>query len=443
MSYISNTESDVRKMLGVIGADSIDDLFADIPPEARLHEPLSLPDALSEIETDTLLKKIANSNNALLPFAGGGSYCHYIPAAVDQLSSRSEFYTAYTPYQPEVSQGTLNAIYEYQTMICRLTGMDVANASMYDGATACVESVLMSVRMSGKNRIIVSDTVHPNYREVLRTYGWAAGLEIEETESSDGKTGVSDITQRINDNVGTVVIQSPNFFGIIEDIKKIAGCTKEHSVHLVVVVTEAMSLGLLKSPGECGADIVCGEGQSFGNYQGFGGPGLGILAAKETFLRRMPGRLVGKTVDAEDNTAFCLTIQTREQHIRRENATSNICSNEGLCALRAAIYLSLKGKNLRGIAELNHRLTCYMKNKLVENGIDPVFSHPFFNEILINCADADRIIGSMRAEGYLFGIDISRWYPKYKDCVLLCATECVTTEEIDQMISTFIRVRGS
>lgn len=442
MSYISNTGSDVKAMLGAIGVRSVDTLFEDIPPEIRIRNLSGIPSALSEFEADSLMKKIARENRGLFCLAGAGSYSHHVPAAVDHLSSRSEFFTAYTPYQPEVSQGTLAAIFEYQTMICRLTGMDVANASMYDGATLCAEACLMAVRSSGKRKILIAGTVHPHYREVLLTYARAAEIEMMETAPSEGVISCDRFDRVVDDETAAVVIQSPNFFGLIEDVNRIAGCAHDKGALVIVVVAEAMSLGLLRAPGELGADIVCGEGQSFGNYPGFGGPGLGILAVKEKFMRRIPGRLVGKTVDAEGNTAFCLTLQTREQHIRRENATSNICSNEGLCALRAAIYLSLQGKNLRSLAEFNHRLTRYLEKRLSGIGITTVFSRPFFNEILVRCPDADRVMSAMRDEGYLFGVNIAEWYPDMQDCILLCCTECVSVEEIDRMVETLGRVRG-
>ena len=442
MSYISNTGSDVKTMLEAVGVESIDALFADIPSGIGMTSHPDIPPASGEFEIDSLMKKIARENHGLLCFAGAGSYSHYVPAVVDHLSSRSEFFTAYTPYQPEVSQGTLAAIFEYQTMICRLTGMDVANASMYDGATSCAEACLMAVRSSGKRKIMIAGTVHPHYREVLGTYACAAEIEITEIVPSEGVISCVPHDMSVDDETAAVVIQSPNFFGMIEDVSRVAECAHEKGALVIAVVAEAMSLGLLRAPGELGTDIVCGEGQSFGNYPGFGGPCLGILAVKEPFMRRIPGRLVGKTVDADGNTAFCLTLQTREQHIRRENATSNICSNEGLCALRAAIYLSLQGKNLRSLAEYNHRLTRYLEKRLAGIGIMPVFSRPFFNEILVHCPDADRVMNAMRDEGYLFGVNIAEWYPAMKDCVLLCCTECVTVEDIDRMIETLVIVGG-
>lgn len=442
MSYISNTGSDVKAMLEAIGVRSIDTLFEDIPPDTGIKGLSEIPSALSEFEVDSLMKKIARENRGLFCSAGAGSYSHHVPAAVDYLSSRSEFFTAYTPYQPEVSQGTLAAIFEYQTMICRLTGMDVANASMYDGATSCAEACLMAVRSAGKRKVLIAGTVHPHYREVIRTYARAAEIEITEIASSEGVISCDMIDRVVDDETAAVIIQSPNFFGLIENVDQIVGCAHDKGALVITVVTEAMSLGLLRAPGELGADIVCGEGQSFGNYPGFGGPGLGILAVKEKFMRRIPGRLVGKTVDADGNPAFCLTLQTREQHIRRENATSNICSNEGLCALRAAIYLSLQGRNLRSLAEFNHRLTHYLEKRLTGIGITTVFSRPFFNEILVRCPDADRVMSAMHDEGYLFGVNVAEWYSDMKDCILLCCTECVSVEEIDRMVETLGRVRG-
>ncbi|HEY1404997.1 MAG TPA: aminomethyl-transferring glycine dehydrogenase subunit GcvPA, partial [Spirochaetota bacterium] len=283
MGYASHSKSDVKEMLEVIGITSLDDLFSDIPKEIQLKSPLSLPKAMSEIELDLLMHDIASKNGSVISFAGAGSYNHHVPAVVDHLASRSEFYTAYTPYQPEVSQGTLTAIFEYQTMLCRLTGMDVANASMYDGATALAESVLMSTRVTDRKKIIISDTLHPHYRDVLKTYAWANGITIAETQSTDGLSDYDMMTSMIDDSTSAIVIQSPNFFGIIENYQQLSDSAHSKKVHLIHVTTEALSLALLKTPASLGADIFCGEGQSFGNYQGFGGPGLGILAAKESF----------------------------------------------------------------------------------------------------------------------------------------------------------------
>ncbi|MGL4369572.1 MAG: aminomethyl-transferring glycine dehydrogenase subunit GcvPA, partial [Spirochaetota bacterium] len=383
MSYVSNTEENVQDMLRAIGISSISDLFSDIPDSVRLTELLPLCDPHSEIELNRHIRKLASKNIITESFTGAGSNRHYVPAAVDQLALRSEFYTAYTPYQPEISQGTLTAIFEYQTMICRLTGMDIANASMYDGATSLAEAVLMTVRANCRKKILLCDDLHPHYRELLSTYAWAHGLELITQKNSDGVFSPGGCASACDETVSAVIVQNPNFFGCLCDIKALSCAAHAQGAFLIYTVTEPLSLALLKPPGELGADIVCGEGQSFGNPAGFGGPCLGILAAKDFFTRKMPGRLVGKTADSGGKEAYVLTLQTREQHIRREKATSNICSNEGLCALRAAIYLSLAGKNLRPLAQLNHAMTSYLKTRLSEKGILPVFSAPFFNECAV------------------------------------------------------------
>jgi glycine dehydrogenase subunit 1 len=334
-----------------------------------------------------------------------------------------------------VSQGTLIAIFEYQTAICRLTGMDVANASMYDGATALAEAVFMSIRTSGRTGVIIPDSVHPHYRDVLKTYAWANDITITELPSVNGIIDSQKLQVALSDKMSAVVVQSPNFFGILESLTPLAEIAHKAGAHLIHLTTEALALSLLKAPGKCGADIICGEGLSFGNYPGFGGPALGILAAKEPFIRRMPGRLVGKSVDADGKTAYCLTLQTREQHIRRERATSNICSNEGLCALRASIYLSLLGNNLRALGKLNHDCSSYLKRKLAEIGITTKFFGPFFNEFVIQVGNPSAVITAMREKGFSIGVDLGRWYPAYKDCILIACTELNTPASIDAMTS--------
>jgi glycine dehydrogenase subunit 1 len=443
MSFVSNTSDDVDEMLKTIGVSSIHDLFTDIPGHLQTKAPLDLPESLSEIGVGRLMGEYAAKNRCGNLFIGAGSYHHHVPAAVDYLSNRSEFSTAYTPYQPEISQGTLTAIFEYQTMICRLTGMDVANASMYDGATSLCEAVLMSVRTTGRTRVIVPDSLHPHYRDTLRTYAWANDLEcIEITVTKEGLIDPDILAEKIDATVSAIIVQNPNFFGLIENTGEAAAVAHAHGAHCIQVVTEALSLALLKKPSESGVDIVCGEGQSFGNYIGFGGPGLGILAAKEAFTRRIPGRLVGRTVDMEGKTAYCLTLQTREQHIRRERATSNICSNEGLCALRAAIYCALLGGSLRDLALLNHKLASYMKKKCAEAGFNAVFKRPFFNEIVIRLDGADKLVDAMSEKGFSFGVGLGRWYPAYKDCILIACTEMNTPEQIDQAIDALKMCAG-
>jgi len=435
MSYICNTPDDVREMLASIGVGSVDELFADIPASILLKRPLDLPAALSEPEVWALAGEIAGGNRQMPSFVGAGSYNHYVPSAVDALSSRSEFYTAYTPYQAEVSQGTLAAIFEFQTMVCRLTGMDVANASMYDGATALAEAVLMAVRSGNRKKVAVSGLVHPHYREVLKTYCWANDLEMKTVNHADGVTDMADAGNLLNEEFCALVVQNPNFFGSIEDIKALAETAHRTGAYLIVVVTEPLSLGMLKSPGTLGADIVCGEARSFGNPQGFGGPALGMLSAKNDFVRRMPGRLIGKTVDHNGNEAFTLTLQTREQHIRRERATSNICTNQGLCALRAVIYLSLVGNAIRDLAALNHRLASYCRHSMAEKGYEPLFDRPFFNEFAVKVQNGEAILEKLKNENILAGAHLGRYYGQYGDCVLLCCTEMNSPSDVDRLLN--------
>ena len=435
MDYISHTGRDISEMLEVIGVRCVDDLFSDIPSSVGLNRTLDLPAPIGEAEALRLAGEIAGKNASPVSLAGAGAYRHHIPAVVDHLASRSEFFTAYTPYQPEVSQGTLVAIFEFQTMICRLTGMDVANASMYDGATSLAEAVFLAARSNSRSTVAVSRAAHPHSREVLRTYCRAAGIGVREIDIEDGVTGVDSAAAALDGEVSALVVQSPNFFGCVEDVGRFAEMAHGNKSFLIDVVTEPLSLAMIKSPGELGADIVCGEGQSFGNPVAFGGPMLGILAARQEFLRRMPGRLVGRTVDADGKEAYALTLQTREQHIRRERATSNICTNEGLCALRAAIYLALNGNSLRELAALNHRIAAYLRHHLAEIGIQPAFSRPYFNEFTIRAHDIDRLRSALAHEGFLLGVPLAAYYPGMEDCALVCATELVTPGDIDRLIA--------
>jgi glycine dehydrogenase subunit 1 len=422
-------------MLDVIGVKSIDDLFADIPESIRAGGFPDLPDALSDIEVERLVGEMADGNCIMNSFLGAGAYRHYIPAAVDQLSLRGEFFTAYTPYQPEVSQGTLTAVFEFQTMICRLTGLDVANASLYDGATAMVEAVLMSLRSGTKSNIVVSGAVHPHYREVIGTYLRANGVELRETAPVDGVTSSGDLAKALDGNTAAVVVQSPNFFGSIEDVAAISDIAHEVKAHIIQVITEPLSLGLLKKPGSLNVDIACGEAQGLGNYPGFGGPMLGFIAAKGDFMRRMPGRLVGRTVDEDGKEAYVLTLQTREQHIRRERATSNICTNQGLCALRTVIYLSLLGNRMSDLAALNHRLAAWTRHRLQEIGFHPVFGVPYFNEFVLRIDGARRLRDRLLGDGYQPGLLLEDYYPGMKDCLLVCVTEMNSPGDIEKMLS--------
>ena len=424
MRYTLLNSQDRQLMLDQIGVKNIDELFSDLPRGILIDKIEGLPEPASEMEAAELLKNIAAGNSLEKKFRGGGIYSHYIPAAIDVLASRSEFYTAYTPYQPEVSQGTLTAVFEFQTYICRLTGMDVTNASMYDGATSMAEAVMMSSRNTRKTRIAVSRGVNPFYREVLSTYAWACGLEIIEIPLKDTVTDYAAAEKIVDDNISAIVVQSPNFFGSLEDMDALSAVKKK--ADLIYTVAEALSLGWLRAPGEAGADIVCGEAQSFGNYPAFGGPMLGFISAKERFMRKIPGRLAGLSVDQDGNPAFTLTLQAREQHIRREKATSNICSNEGLLTLRAAVYLGLLGPKLNNLAQLNHNTASYLREKLIGKGFKPVGDIPFFNEFMLEGKTSD----------IPFGIKAENYYPEFKNCYIFCATENDTAADIDRITDT-------
>ncbi len=436
MSFTGLSQDDRKKMLDDIGVASVDELFNDIPSHIQLKNIECLPFPISEMEIERVASGIEKENNLFLKtFLGAGAYNHYVPAVVDEISSRSEFYTSYTPYQPEVSQGTLGAIFEFQTMMSRLTGMDLTNASMYDGATSMAEAAMMAIRTNGRNKVLVSRGVNPNYREVLKTYAWAAGFEVVEIPLIDGIADLAKCREINGTDTSAVILQSPNFFGLIEDVSSMAIITGESSSILITVVAEAMSLGLLKGPGELGSDVVCGEIQSFGNYLNFGGPYAGYISAKKEFMRRIPGRLVGETLDADGSTVYTLTLQTREQHIRREKATSNICTNESLVALRTAVYLSLVGVKLKEIASLNHKTACYLHGRLKESGIETFHGNtPFFNEFVIrptNCAD---VIHEFMKRGINPGLDISKLYPEYEGCILVCTTEMITKDDADEYV---------
>ena len=436
MSFTGLSPDDRKKMLEAINVSSIDELFEDIPSHLHLKNIDGLPEPLSEMEIEREAASIESENRIFeKTFLGAGAYNHYIPPVVDEIASKSEFYTAYTPYQPEVSQGTLAAIFEFQTMMSILSGMDITNASMYDGATSMAEAALMAAKSKGDKKVLVSKGVHPNYREVLKTYLWGADLEVEEIPLADGLTDLSQCRKMLETGASTVIVQSPNFFGLIEDVESFSEAAKESSSLIITVVAEAMSLGLLKSPGDLGADIVCGEVQSFGNSLNFGGPYAGYISAKKTFMRKMPGRFAGETLDSIGNKVYTLTLQTREQHIRREKATSNICTNAGLVALRTAVYLSLIGVKLKELALLNHRTASYLHEKLKSAGIEIVHENkPFFNEFLIRPKNIKSVIDECFKKGINPGLDISRFYPEYNNCLLICATEMLTISDIDEYV---------
>jgi len=429
-------------MLGSIGLKSAEALFDSIPENLLLRRPLNTPAALSEIELLAQFEQMGARNTGArrTSFLGGGAYSHYIPTIVDHILSRSEFFTAYTPYQPEISQGTLQTIFEFQTLVCQLTGMEVANASMYDGSTALAEAVLMSERVTKRSKVVAASSIHPQYLEVVKTYVQHAGiaLEVIDHDEQTGQTG-SSLASAIDDHTAAVVVQSPNFFGCIEDLSSLANAAHAKGALLVVAITEALSLGLLKSPGECGADIVVAEGQSFGVPLSFGGPYVGLFATREKYARQIPGRLVGEAYDKKGRRGFVLTLATREQHIRREKATSNICTNEGLIALAATVYLETMGR--KGIQEVAHQ--CVQKAAYAARKISalPGFSLPFtgarFNEFVvrapINAVDLLSKLGTEK--GIDGGLALSRFLPGHQNDILVCVTETNTREQIDALVA--------
>jgi glycine dehydrogenase subunit 1 len=441
MRYIPHTEDDIRQMLAAIGVGSTEDLLEGIPPSVRLNRGLRLPEALAEGDLLRAFSRLAALNataSTHISFLGGGAYDHFIPAVVDHLISRSEFATAYTPYQPEISQGTLQAIFEFQTMVCQLTGLDVANASMYDGASACAEGALMAVRATRRNKILISLALHPEYRQTIRTYCRFLQLQmIEIPFDSSGATDLAALEGAIDDSTAAVVAGYPNFFGVIEDLSALAAAAHRCGARLLAATQEPIALGLLKSPGELGADIVAGEGQSFGLPLSYGGPYLGFFAARQKDLRLMPGRLVGETVDREGRRGFVLTLATREQHIRREKATSNICSNQGLCALAATVYLSLLGKKgVREVAVHNLSKAAYAREQIAGlPGFRLPFDGPVFNEFVVEGPeDAAGLLSRLEGKGILGGISLGRYYPEMTNRFLVCTTEQNSREQIDTLV---------
>jgi glycine dehydrogenase subunit 1 len=438
--YIPHTEEDCQKMLEAIGLKTVEDLFASIPKECRLTKPLNLPPALSEHDLMLHLQSLQSpvfSGDRWSSFLGAGAYQHFIPAVVSSLISRSEFYTAYTPYQPEISQGTLQAVFEYQTLMCQLTGMEVSNASLYDGASSLAEAVLMAYRITKRKKILLSQAIHPEYRKVIETYIDPDQQEIIPIpyKREDGLTDEKALDALLDGDVSAVVIQSPNFFGSIEDLQRIGDRVHPLGGLLIAGFSEAIAYGILAPPGELGADIVAGEGQSLGIPTSFGGPYLGIFATREKFVRTMPGRLVGETVDLEGKRGFVLTLATREQHIRRERATSNICTNEGLCALMATIFLSCMGKQgLKELAMMNLSKTEYAKKVASEvDGCQLAFSSPTFNEFTLKIeGDPEKVLQDLRKERILGGLTLARFYPELKQHLLVTVTELNTKEEIDR-----------
>jgi glycine dehydrogenase subunit 1 len=431
--YCPHTPEEITEMLGAIGVASVEDLFAPIPPELRA-KPLTIPTGISEFETLSRMQAIAGENaQGMTNYIGGGFYDHIIPSVIDHLSGRAEFYTAYTPYQPECSQGTLQALYEYQTAICRLTGLDVSNASLYDGGTACAEAAMMALRVTGRNRIIIDASVNPFSRQVLKTYLFNLDVEIIEIAPRDGALDRAGLAAVLDDSVAAVLVQNPNFFGTVDDFSDLA--EQVHSVGgLLIATVYPVSLGILKSPGEMGVDIAVGDGQSLGNPLSFGGPSFGFIAAKKTFIRNMPGRIVGETVDKNGKRGFVLTLQAREQHIKRHKATSNICSNQGLCALRGLIFLSSIGRQgLADMARLNRDKAEYAKARLATiPGVSLLQSAPTFNEFtLVLPTPAETVVTGMLKEGIAAGVPLGSYYEGSDNCLVVTVTEKRTKKEID------------
>ena len=428
-------------MLEAMGLGSAEELFDSIPEALRLKRSLNTPAALSEIELLDRFEQMGARNTGArrISFMGGGAYSHYIPTIVDHILSRSEFFTAYTPYQPEISQGTLQVIFEFQTLVCQLTGLEVANASMYDGSTALAEAVLMAERVTKRSKVVASTATHPQYLEVVQTYVQHAGIHLE-LVPFDEKTGQSwqALAAAIDDQTAALVVQSPNFFGCIEDLSALADAAHAKGALLIVVITEAMSLGLLKSPGACGADIVVAEGQSFGVPLSFGGPYVGLFATREKYARQIPGRLVGEAYDKKGRRGFVLTLATREQHIRREKATSNICTNEGLIALAATVYLETMGR--RGVQEAAHQCAqkaAYAARAIAKlNGYSLPFTAPYFNEFVVRGPGraVDLLSRLGKEKGIDGGIALSRFMPDRANDFLVCVTETNSREQIDALV---------
>lgn len=438
MSFVPHSDTDQREMLARVGVSDIRDLYADVPTGLLLDQDLDLPDALSEWEAMRRVTELAARNPDLVCFAGGGLYDHYVPAAVDHIIRRSEFYTAYTPYQPEVAQGTLQVIYEFQTMICELTGMDVANASMYDGPTATAEAAVMARSVTRRSRVLAARSLHPHSRKVTNTYLDGLGAELELLPyGSDGRLDVNALKSTLDDDTAAVIVGYPNFFGGIEDLESIAEAVHAAGA-LLVVAADPVMLAVLKSPGACGADIVVAEGQPFGNGPSFGGPVVGLFAATQKLVRKMPGRIVGGTVDVEGRRGYVLTLQTREQQIRREKATSNICTNQGLMALAATVYLSLVGKSgLRQVAETSIQNAHYARQKLVEAGVELLFPDaPVAREFAVRTRDdSHAVLNRGIQSGILAGVSLSRFRSlEIGDGLLLAFTEKRNRAEIDRLV---------
>lgn len=437
--FIPNTSEDQRKMLAEIGLNNLDELFADIPKEILdRYRPTGLA-PMSECEVKQLVQALARENahpDEYVSFLGGGVYDHYVPSLIPQLISRGEFLTCYTPYQAELSQGTLTWMFEFQTMICELTGMEVANSSMYDGGSALAEAMLMAKNVTGRTRFLVPRSLNPHYRSCLETYAWGAGLELREVpfEEETGRLDRASVEKNLSEDLAGLIVQTPNFFGVLEDLSGLKELLKDA---FLIVSVNPISLGLLTPPGLYGADIVVGEGQPLGNAQNFGGPLLGLFATRMSYVRKMPGRMAGRTVDADGRVGYVMALQTREQHIRREKATSNICTNQALMALCATIYLALLGRRgLRRLAEINLQKAHYLAEKLSRlPGFALRFSGPFFNEFVIKTRKKpSRLLKALRDEGFLGGLDLAPYELLEGNNLLLAVTEKRTRDEMDRFV---------
>ncbi len=449
MDYTQITADEQANMLGTVGVQSIDDLFEVIPPEIRYNDTLDLPPAMSELELQRGLQEMAGQNHGshdMACFMGGGAYDHFYPVLIDQLISRGEYLTAYTPYQAEASQGSLQAFFEFQTQIARLTGLDLANASLYDGATAVAEAVLMSLGATRKSKVLVASTLHPDYRQVLKTYLSGHDAEIIELPAPQGRISAKAVTATLSDDTACLVIQSPNVYGLIEDWESYFAAAHEQGNVMTIAVFNPIACGLLKKPGECGADVAVGEGQPLGAPISLGGPYLGLFAAAEKFMRKMPGRLIGRTTDAQGRPCYCLTLQTREQHIRGAKATSNVCTNQGLLALRASMFITALGpQGLKDMAEQCYHKAHYLAERISQiNGYSLKYEGPFFHEFVITCPKpASQIIKACQLKRILAGVDLA--HPRMggisgENDLLIAVTEKRTKHEMDALVEVLTEV---
>ena len=450
MSYVPNTPEEQQAMLESLGLSTLEDLLEPVPAEVRLQAPLDLPPALSEPDLKRLMSRMAARNQDLdrtISFLGAGTYDRSIPSVVPHLQRRSEFVTSYTPYQPEVSQGMLQAIYEFQTMVCQVTGMDIANASLYDGSTAMVEAILMALGPGGRGEVVISTGVDPQYRRVLQTYAFARGFSIKEVAVQDGVTSLEELRSAVSSSTAAVIVQQPNFFGCIEDVRAIEPIAHQGKTLFISVVTEPASLGLIAPPGAYNADITVGEMMSFGNSMSYGAPALGFMATKQKFMRLLPGRLVGQTVEEGEKkqTGYVLTLQTREQHIRRERATSNICTNQSLLAVGATIFLAALGKQgFHELGELCVQKAHYAFRQITAiPGFEAAFSGPFFDEFVIKCpVSMGKLEQHFTQAGIIGGYPLAESYPGMDNAMLFCVTETRTKEDIDLLVAVLKEVQA-